>query len=206
MILLSGHTLTQARRVPLESMRLTLSERASSASIVPADMTGIGVNSWLKDDTSPGKNIVWRVKTISQAYASDTTTVSLEHVVCALRDKVMFGEVTPADITGKKTATECTAKQAIQYILSKHDDWTLGAFEYGTISNPYKFDGDNLFDALESVCTTLEDCWWDYDTTVYPFKLNIRKLATDVKSELRASRNLTAITKTVDRTGMFTRF
>jgi len=206
MILLNGHTLTQLRRVPLESMRLTLNERGSSAAIVPANMTGIGVNSWLKDDTNPGKNIVWRVKTISQAYAADTTTVNLEHVICALRDKVMFGEVTPADITGKKTATECTAKQAIQYILSKHDDWTLGAFEYGTISNPYKFDGDNLFDALESVCTTLEDCWWDYDTTVYPFKLNIRKLATDVKSELRASRNLTAITKTVDRTGMFTRF
>lgn len=205
MILLDGHSLTPKRKVPLESLRIQLKERESSATMVPADMTGIGVNSWLQDDTEPGKGVVWRVKSINTAYATDTPTVTMEHVVASLKDRILFGEVTPATITGNKNATTCTAKQAVQYILGKSPDWTLGTFDYN-VTNPYKFNGDSLFDALETVSDSLEDAWWSYDLSVYPFKLNIKRAGSSVGSEMRAGRNIRTITRTVDRGGMYTRF
>ena len=206
MILLTGHTMTPERKIPLESMQLTLKERDSTATIVPADMTGIGVNSWMKDDTEPGVGIVWRVKSISQAYATRTPTVQLEHMINSLKDRIMFGEIKPAQITGNAKATTCTAEQAIRYILSYQNDWVLDRFEYAGVSNPYKFDGDSLFDALETVSDSLRDSWWTYDMSVYPFRLNIIYKPNTTDTEMRAGRNMRTITRTIDKSGMYTRF
>ena len=205
MILLTGHSLTPARKVPVEAMSIQLKERDSTATLTPADMTGIGVNSWLKDEGNPGNGIVWRVKSIAQAYATQTPTVNLEHAINTLKDQILFGTHGPAQITGNSKATTCTALQAIRYILSQQSDWTLGSFPYN-IANPYKFDGDSLFDALETVTDSLEDAWWSYDFSTYPFRLNITQKFSAVVSELRANRNLKTITKTIDKSGMYTRF
>ena len=180
MILLSGHSLSPARKIPLEQMSLQLKERESEASIVPADMTGISVNSWMLDNVDPGAGIVWRVKSINNAYTTRTPTVQLEHLINSLRDLIMFGEIKPAQITGNSKATTCTAEQAVRYILSYQSDWVLGAFDYGSVSNPYKFDGDSLFDALETVSNSLQDSWWSYDMSVYPFRLNITRKTAEV--------------------------
>lgn len=205
MILLSGHSLTRDRKVPLEKLSMKLSERGSTATMVPADMTGIAYNSWFYDDTDPGSGTVWRVKSISEVYNTNTPTVQLEHAICLLKDRLMFGEVTPGDMAGNAKATSCTAEQAIRYILSYQEDWVLGDCEY-RVSNPYKFNGDTLFDALETVTKSLKDAWWEYDTTVYPFKLYIIHKPEDVNTEMRCGRNIKTISKTVDKSGMFTRF
>ena len=205
MILLNGHSLNRARKVPLEALSLSLKERESTATMTPADMSGIGTESWLLDDTDPGAGIVWRVKSIGTAYATNTPTVQLEHVISTLKDRILFGEVTPATITGNAKAETCTARQAVEYILRRQGDWTLGAFDY-SVSNAYKFDGDTLFDALETVTHTLADAEWTYDLTRYPFRLNITRRSGAVGSELRCGRNLRTITKNIDRSGMYTRF
>ena len=206
MILLSGHSLTPAWKVQAEEMSLTLNERESTASFTPTDMTGISVGSWLKDDREPGVGIVWRVKSIAQNYLQKTPKVSLEHAVATLKDRILFGKITAAEITGRVGATTCTAREAVTYILSQSPDWTLGTFDYGSVSNPYKFDGQTLYDALEMVSDSLADSWWSYDFSVYPFKLNITEKSATVGSVLRAGRNLTAVTKTIDTSGMYTRF
>ena len=203
MILLEGHSLAQGRRVPCESLGLSLKERESTETMVPADMTGITIDSWLQDDTEPGKGIVYRVKSIQTVYATDTPTVTLEHVISTLQDRILFGEVTAATISGGET---CTAEAAIRYILSQQSDWILGTFSYGGVSGAYKFDGDSLYDALERVCTTLDECWWSYDFTRYPFRLNITQKPSGVACELRPGRNLATVTKTIDRSRMYTRF
>ncbi|MBO7662985.1 MAG: hypothetical protein J6U01_06405, partial [Clostridia bacterium] len=97
-------------------------------------------------------------------------------------------------------------RQAVEYILGQQSDWTLGDFDYGSISNPYKFDGETLFDALETVTASLEDAYWTYDTTEYPFTLNIVQKSAEVDSELRASRNIRTVSRTIDKSGMYTRF
>lgn len=206
MILLSGHSLTADRVVPAEEMSTQLNERDSTAVLIPADMSGISLNSWLKDDKAPGAGIVWRVRNIQQAFDARTTQLQMEHVIGTLKDNVLFGERKPADISGTAGATTCTARQAVVYILSNQSDWTLGSFDYDEVSNPYRFDGETLFEALEKVTDSLEDAWWSFDLTVYPFRLNITRRSTTVRSELRAGRNLSTITKTIDRGGMYTRF
>ena len=203
MILLNGHSLTAARKIPLESLSLSLKERESTASMVPADMDGIGTESWFQDDTEPGKGIVWRVRSIQTQFALDTPTVQLEHVINVLRDRIIFGEVTPADMGGGDT---CTAEQAVRFILGKQSDWKLGTFDFSTTEGAYKFDGDSLYEALTRVSDSLEEPWWTFDTTRYPFVLNIIKKPSGVACELRAGRNLSAVTRTVDKTGMYTRF
>lgn len=194
MILLSGHSLTPVRKVPLESLSIQITERTSSATMVPADMTGIETGRWLLDDTEPGKGIVWRVTSISTAYHTDTPTVQMEHVINTLRDKIIFGEHTAS-----------TATAAIRMILGFQSDWVLGGCDY-TVSNPYKFDGDTLFDALQTVSNSLADSYWDYDLSVYPFKLYIRQKSAIVGARMRAGRNLRTISRKVDRSPMYTRF
>ena len=61
MILLSGHSLTEAGLIREEALSVTLSERDSKATLTPESMTGITVNSWLKGNGGPGNGIVWRV-------------------------------------------------------------------------------------------------------------------------------------------------
>ena len=206
MILLNGKSLTPARKIPLEALSLSLKERDSTASMTPADMTGIQVGSWVKDEGNPGAGIVWRVRSISQAYATATPTVTLEHAVSILKDEILFGEHKPAQITGNAKATECTAADAVRYILKRSPEWTLGKFDYSSVRNPYKFDGNTLFEALQIVTDSLDSAWWSYDFSSYPFKLNITKQSTDIGSELRAGRNIKAITRNVDKSGMYTRF
>lgn len=205
MILLSGHSITPERKVPTQSLGVTLKERDSTATMVPLDMTGITDTSWFYDEKQPGGGTAWRVKSITEAYDTHTPTVQLEHVINTLKDRIMFGEITPGMMAGNDKATVCTAEQAIRYILSYQDDWVLGDLQYN-VANPYKFNGDTLFDALETVTKSLKDAWWAYDMTVYPFRLLIIKKNDDVFSEMRCGRNIRTIRKTVDKSGMFTRF
>ena len=205
MILLDKGSLTPKRKVPMETMSLQLRERDSTATITPVSMSGISTESWFMDDTNPGKGIVWQVRSIQTDYATNTPSITLEHVINKLKNRVMFGEHTAAEISGNPGATRCTAKQAIQYILRFQDDWVLGSFGYSD-SNPYKFNGDNLYDALETVSNSLDDPWWSYDTTKYPFVLNINPRPDGTACKLLPGRNLNTITKTVDKSGMYTRF
>ena len=206
MILLNGHSLTPVKRMRPETQPLTLKERDSTSSLTLADTDGITMTSWMQDDTDPGEGIVWRVRSIQDEFGTGTATVQLEHIINTLRDKILFGEITAETITGVSGATTCTALQAVNYILAQQSDWVLDDFDYSSVTNAYKFDGDNLFDALERVSETLEDPWWSYDTTVYPFKISITHKQSGTACEMRPGRNLVSVSRTIDKNGMYTRF
>ena len=206
MILLNGHSLTPVKRLRPETQPLTLKERDSTSSLTLADTDGITMTSWMQDETDPGAGIVWRVRSIQDEFGSGSATVQLEHIINTLRDKILFGEITAETITGVAGATTCTALQAVSYILAQQSDWVLDDFDYSSVTNAYKFDGDNLFDALERVSETLEDPWWSFDTTVYPFKLSITHKQSGTACEMRPGRNLVSVSRTIDKNGMYTRF
>lgn len=204
--LLNGHSLTEKARFQPESMPMVLNERQSTATItVGPAAPEIKVGDWLQDMDEPGAGIVWRVKTVDTQYETKTRTLRLEHVINSLRDRLMFGEVKPADMSGTPGASSCTAEEAVQYILDQQSDWILGGFDYSEITNPYNFNGDDLFSALETVSGTLEKCWWTLDTTVYPFIININHRATVFSTELRMMRNISTAKMTVDKSRMYTR-
>ena len=204
--LLNGHSLTEKARFQPESQPMTLNQRQSTTRIVVGPSAPeIIVGDWLQEMDEPGKGIVWRVKSIDDQVETKTRTLVLEHVINTLRDKLMFGAVTPKTITGNNSATTCTAEEAVEYILNQQSDWVLGSFGYGLVSNPYNFNGDDLLSALNTVSGSLEDCWWSYDTTVYPFVLNITTRAAAVSVELRAMRNIQTAKITIDKSRMYTR-
>ena len=203
---LSGHSLTKNVWFEPESQGMTLSERDSTTSItLGPDAPEIGFDEWILDDRWPEGNYVWRVKSLGDQTNTETRTTDLEHVIKILDDIKLFGEVTTADLAGQSGASTVTAKKAVQYILNKCSDWTLGTFEYDDVSNPYEFNGDSLYDALETITETLEDAVWTYSLGSYPFKLNIVHRSDAVACEMRAGRNLSTLKRQVNRSGMYTR-
>ena len=206
MIRLDGHSLTAAGWFRPETMQLNVGERDSTASFTcPIDTASFTVGAWLLDDDEPGAGTVWRIRSVDKQYDRNTQTVNLEHIVSTLKDRIMFGSITPATMSGTPGASTCTAAEAAAYILSQQEDWQIGDIEY-SVSNPYSFNSETLFDALETVSSSLEDCIWEYDLSAYPFTLHIRQLGNSVGTEMRMSRNIQTMKVTADRNGMYTRF
>ena len=204
--LLQRNSLTVANTFLAEKFALNLCERQSTATVtIGPEAPTISVGDWLRDTEDPGAGIVWRVKSVDTDYGGNTRTLQCEHMINSLKDMIMFGEVTPEKISGVKKAEECTAIQAVRYILKQQSIWALGDFAYSK-SNPYSFNGDDLYSALETVSSSLMDEWWSYDFSVYPFKLSIKKKETEATCEMRTDRNIQSLKKTVDRSRMYTRF
>lgn len=185
------------------SMSLSLSERQSTATVtVGPESPAIAVGDWMRDDTEPGKGIVWRAKSVETDYSTNMCTVQLEHIINTLKDTVMFGEVNPDTMGGSSTSV--TAKKAASYIIGRQSDWKLGILDYST-SQGYSFSSENLYSALETVSGTLTDCWWSYDLSVYPFVLYIRPIDKTVACEMRMDRNIRTLRRTIDKSQMYTR-
>jgi hypothetical protein len=146
---------------------------------------------------------VWIVKKIEQQVESRTWTIQAEHAINLLRRRILPGEVKPEDMGGSTTG--CTARQAAAYILSRQSDWVLGDCAFSD-SHPYSFNGDDLFSALETVSNSLDGCVWEYDFSVYPFRLHLRQETNGVESEIRLSRNARTIRRTIDTQDTCTRF
>lgn len=206
MILLNGHTLTPKLIFQPEGMPLNLTENAvSTASMtLGPDAPEVKVDDWLLDNVEPGKGIMWRVKGVDTAYETQTRTVQLEHVLATLRDELLFGEITTKAIAGSNTGT-VSAERALRYVLSRQSIWTLGEFEFDR-KLPYSFNNQTIFQALETICGTLDGWRWEYDLTALPFRLHVRKQRNEIGSELRMGRNMLTLKRTVDRSSMYTRF
>lgn len=187
-----------------ESMALNLSERDSTASItLGPDGPELALGDWLQDLTEPGKGIVWRVRNIDKQHDTGTRNITLEHLIYSLADRILPTEVTPETMGG--SADGVSARTAATYILNQQEVWRLGDFDF-SVSNPYKFDGETLKAALETINGTLDGSIWEYDFSAYPFMLHVRQLSTDAGSEMRAGRNISTLKYSVDRSRMYTRF
>lgn len=187
-----------------ESMGLNLSERDATATItLGPDAPEIAPGDWIQDLTEPGKGIVWRARSVDTQYDRETRTITLEHMLQSLRDRVIPTEVKGSDMGG--TDESCSARTAATYVLSLQSDWVLGDFDY-SVANAYKFDGDTLLAAMETISGTLEDPIWEYNFSVYPFRLHVHQLSDDAGAEMRAGRNISTLKYTIDRSRMYTRF
>ena len=200
--LLREHSLEVLDRFQAERISLQLAERTSTASLTLSDRAPVlSVGNWLQMEDGPAGGIVWRVKSIDTQYDTNTRTVQLEHIISALKDRLMFGETKTKDISGGENAG---CRQTVNYILAYQDDWILGDIEYND-SNPYSFNGDDLFASIETVSSSLDSCIWEYDFSSYPFRLYIRRMDDTVHSEMRMDRNIKTLRKTIDRSRMYTR-
>ena len=123
-----------------------------------------------------------------------------EHVLATLIDDVMFRY---HEIGGTGIFTTAV----INYVLSKQTvtRWVLDVNQFSR-QFLYKWENENLLGSLFSIPNRfLEPYEWTYDTTVYPWKLSLKKVSTTPKSYVRYRKNLLGIRKNVDSTQLCTR-
>lgn len=195
--ILQKGTLTPIGWIRPEALSVDLEERTGRATMtVGPDEPMLTVGDWLMDDTEPAAGIVWRVSGSELQWETRTWRYTLEHIVSTLQDQIIFGEL---DLSGY------AGNAAAQILARSGGTWALGGCEYG-VNLPYEFDGETLYDALETISDTLPDCVWEFDLSSIPFKLFFRNKPADKICEMRAGRNLRTLRQSVDRSQLFTRF
>lgn len=205
----SQNTADVVDRFAAEKASLNLTERDSTMTLTLGPTAPeISVGAWLQDEDDPGAGIVWMVRSVKTDYKTGTRTVQCEHAIMVLKEFLLFGEITPAVITGNSAATSCTADETFRYILSQQNIWRFGSVLYND-TQAYNFNGDDLYTALETISATIPEAWWEYDFSQVPYVISIVEKPEwyiGQLSELRMNRNLKSLNVTVDRHRMYTRF
>ena len=127
-------------------------------------------------------------------------TYECEHVITTLLDNVLFkfhqigniGVFTP---------------RVLDYILGFQTvrRWRLGRCDFNH-QFLYKWESENLLAALFSVPRPFSDVWkYTYDTSVFPWVLNLVRADAEASCEIRYAKNMQSITKYVDATNIVTR-
>lgn len=198
-------------RFRAEKFAMNLTERTSTATItIGPDAPEIKVGAVLRDEDEPGAGFVWIVSKVDTDYNTNTRTLSCDHVISILKNYIIFGELKTSTLAGGGSAKTCKAKTAMANILNWYApaDFKLGDWpkRYENVTGAYSFNGDDVFSALETISTTLDDCWWEYDLTKRPFILHIRdRQQSRIETELRMSKNIQNAKVTIDKSKMFNR-
>lgn len=125
----------------------------------------------------------------------------LEHVLSTLLDDVMIGyhEIGNLGIF---------TNQVIGYILENQTErnWVLGNCEYSH-QFLYGWQDENLLSALFSVVQPFEetDYYWSFDTTQFPWRLDLLKTNKEPVTDIRYKKNLNGLTRTIDPSNLTTR-
>lgn len=101
-------------------------------------------------------------------------TYECEHVISTLIDEIIYGDVVIGNI-GTYTS------DVIEYVLSKQSkrNWVLGKCEFNR-QFEYGWSNESLLSALFSIPNLfVEKYIWDFDTTKYPWTVNLLKLNED---------------------------
>lgn len=123
-----------------------------------------------------------------------------EHVLATLLNDVLF-QYHQYGGYNIKTAT------VLNYILARQttQNWKLGTCEF-TRYFEYNWENTTLLAALFAVPECFDgEYLWQWDTTVYPWKISLVAPSDALKSEIRYAKNLTSITKTTDATAIANR-
>lgn len=128
--------------------------------------------------------------------STDTITYKCEHVLSTLMDDVMEGHHVFSDMTTREVLQEILDLQS-----TKH--WELGVVEFDNFPN-YSFEDENtlLGPIFEIPKVFAEPYEFTFDTTIYPFKLNLIKPSGEVVADKRWGRDLGSFRKVADPTNI----
>lgn len=132
--------------------------------------------------------------------STNEVTYSCTHVLCTLVDTVLFGyhEIPP----NTKTV------DSINYLLSKQrtKHWKLGKCDFNRYFQ-YSWEHENgLLDPLWSIATPLDEEYvWTWDTTSYPWTINLVRPEKTPVCRIREGHNLIGFTIDEDATQVINR-
>lgn len=201
-ILLRGHTLTAERALSPRSMsfKLVADGISTATMMLTADETGAQTGDWVRVYTPQGDADVYRVTDSSADYSKDgLRTVTLEHVLGALRDSVTGDKINDGQ-------DNLTPAQALTTLLERQKEglWTLGRCDF-TEAQPWEFGNGKIWQHIQSVMNALEEPQIETDTTSLPFRLNLVRRPQEPSCGLRLNSGIKGITIKKSRSGMYTR-
>jgi phage minor structural protein len=119
-----------------------------------------------------------------------------EHVLATLLDKSMFRF---------HERINNDTRYVLQYIIDFQSDWQLGEVDFIRHFS-YSWENENLLSALFSVPKPFDQQYeWTWDTTSYPWTLNLVEPEMGVSAEIRYRKNLVGIERYEDPTPIVTR-
>jgi phage minor structural protein len=127
-------------------------------------------------------------------------TYQCEHVLGTLLDDILFQYHTIGNL-GVYT------RDVLEYILSKQSmaRWQLGMVDFDR-QFEYNWENENLLGALFSVPKPFVDEYmWTWDTTSYPWTLNLVRPSNEVQAVIRYGVNMQGIERTIDPSNVVTR-
>jgi len=151
-----------------------------------------------------------------------TVRYECEHVIATLLDHLMFGWHVMGGIGAANNTTNVIrwllARQSMTFDPwafpavwradnTKRTDWVLGTCEINR-NFEYGWEQEQILHALWSIGNPFTEDWmFDFNTNIYPYVLNLRRLSTDVRTALpiMIGRNLVKLVRNSDPTTMCTR-
>lgn len=201
-ILLDGHTLNPGAVLWPVSMGIKrMADGLTTVSMtLPPGSPDITLGDWLRVTTPQDEALVLRVTSVKRNTAQGGgVSLAAEHAFGILKDSV-----TGAKINEEQAAISAGDALRALFAAQKEPIWTLDRCDF-TEALPWSFPNASIYNNLQTLTESLEEPQWEFDMSALPFKASLVKRPTSPSCEMRLSRNISTISITVDRTGMYTR-
>lgn len=201
-ILLDGHTLnTGALLWPVSMGIKRMADGLTTMSMtLPPGSPDITLGDWLRVTTPQDEALVLRVTSVKRNTAQGGgVSLAAEHAFGILKDSV-----TGAKINEEQAAISAGDALRALFAAQKEPIWTLDRCDF-TEALPWSFPNASIYNNLQTLTESLEEPQWEFDMSALPFKASLVKRPSSPVCEMRLSRNISTISITVDRTGMYTR-
>jgi phage minor structural protein len=133
---------------------------------------------------------------------NDTTneiTYECEHVISTLLDDVLFSEHITEALSTAATIQYLLDQQAVKH-------WQIGNIGIARYFS-YKWENENILSALFSITKPFDvPLRWTYDTSTYPWTLNLVEWPAEPVCEVRYGKNLRGVEREVDPTVVVNRW
>lgn len=205
--LLSGQTMMVAAVIFPRALSINLRLEGLSSATVTVDETvpDIACGAWVRVWCPDGSAMVCYVKSIQSDYRTGLRVIQLEHGFGLLQNAILYGEWRPANLGG--TTQTVGIATAMATILSQQQGgiiWQPGTCEF-SVAEGWSFTNATLYQAMEALTESVEDCRWSFDQSSLPWKVSLVHQTNDVSAEMRMSRNIDSLKMTVSTTDMATR-
>lgn len=183
-----------------------LSPISTATMEVPEGEPAVGVHDFVEVFGPDGSLGVFRVASSRTSYRK-SQQLSLEHALCTLED-----DLTPGSTRNEKNDVvefkiEGTLSKVVNAILSYQSTarWIPGNIDDTGASLSLTVDRETLLDALISTLDLVEGYGIFPDTSVTPWRVNVKKLEATPSSECRMMRNAPGVTIAYEDSDLVTR-
>lgn len=183
-----------------------LSPISTATMEIPEGEPSVGVHDFVEVYGPDGSFGVFRVASSRTSYRN-SQQLSLEHALCTLEDDLTPGSTRNEENDVVEFKIEGSLSQVVNAILSYQSTarWIPGNIDDTGESLSLTVDRETLLDALISTLDLVDGYGIFPDTSVTPWRVNVKKLETIPSSECRMTRNAPGVTIAYDDSDLVTR-